>query len=265
MQCGLRFGNCINHVHRSPLILRAQASSKYIKGSFRSTSSAYMGAISNHRSIGTVAPASGDCREDDDVAKNNRAKRFRHLYKGLSETERTFIDTLVRVDHAGELGADRIYAGQYAVLKTTPVGPTVKEMWEQEKHHLATFERLMNEYRVRPSALYPVWNVAGWVLGAGSAALGKEAAMACTVAVETVIGEHYDSQLRELLSMDEAKEGDRERRAELCGIISQFRDEELHHLETGLENDAEMTPFYNAYKTVIETGCRAAIKVAERV
>eukprot|EP01134_Creolimax_fragrantissima_P005105 CFRG5105T1 len=191
--------------------------------------------------------------------------RFRQLYKGLGEKERKFIDTMVRVDHAGELGADRIYAGQYSVLQRTPVGPVIKEMWEQEKHHLAQFETLMNEYRVRPSALYPIWSTAGWALGAGSAILGKEAAMACTVAVETVIGEHYDSQLRELLSLEEAKEGDKERRAELCAIISQFRDEEMHHLETGLEHDAEKTPLYHMYKGFIEFGCRAAIKVAEKV
>ena len=112
---------------------------------------------------------------------------------------------MVRVDHAGEFGADRIYRGQHDVFsrrgdaKTTEL---VKHMWDQEKHHLATFEEYMTKYRARPTALLPVWSVAGYVLGAGTALLGKEAAMACTVAVESSITEHYNDQIRELIEDD---------------------------------------------------------------
>eukprot|EP00057_Strongylocentrotus_purpuratus_P007053 XP_011661527.1 PREDICTED: ubiquinone biosynthesis protein COQ7 homolog [Strongylocentrotus purpuratus] len=148
-------------------------------------------------------------------------------------TRREMIDRFIRVDHAGEVGADRIYAGQLAVLKNTSVGPLIQEMWDQEKHHKETFERLIPERRVRPTVLLPIWNVAGYVLGAGTALMGKEAAMACTVAVEESIGQHYNDQIRALI------EDDPEVHKELLEIIKQFRDEELEHLNTGLENDAK--------------------------
>lgn len=109
------------------------------------------------------------------------------------------IDEIIRVDHAGEFGADRIYAGQLAVLGNTKSGPTIKHMWEQEKVHREVFEKLIREYRVRPTVMTPIWNVAGFMLGAGTALLGEKAAMACTVAVETVIVEHYNDQLRQIM------------------------------------------------------------------
>ena len=101
---------------------------------------------------------------------------------------------MCRVDHAGEFGADRIYAGQHAVLKGSNVGDTIQHMWDQEKHHLATFNKLIPETRSRPTALLPLWSVAGYALGAGTALLGKEAAMACTVAVE--VRGCYDIEVR---------------------------------------------------------------------
>lgn len=109
------------------------------------------------------------------------------------------IDEIIRVDHAGELGADRIYAGQMAVLGNTKSGPTIKHMWEQEQVHRKEFEKLIQEYRVRPTVMTPIWHVAGFMLGAGTALLGEKAAMACTVAVETVIVEHYNDQLRQIM------------------------------------------------------------------
>ena len=96
-----------------------------------------------------------------------------------------------RVDHAGEFGADRIYAGQQAVLGNTPVGPTIQQMWDQEKVHLATFNSLLPKHRARPTALLPFWHLAGYALGAGTALLGKEGAMACTVAVEVNTKHHH--------------------------------------------------------------------------
>lgn len=113
-------------------------------------------------------------------------------YRALSEESKKLIDKIIRVDHAGEFGANRIYQGQMAVLGKTKSGPVIQHMWDQEKEHLKEFERLIPKYRVRPTALLPFWNVAGYALGFGTALLGKEAAMACTVAVEDAITEHYN-------------------------------------------------------------------------
>merc|ERR1711915_1093394 len=163
------------------------------------------------------------------------------------------------VNHAGEYGADRIYAGQLAVLKNTSVGPTIQHMWDQEKEHLATFNKLIPKHRARPTALLPIWNVAGYALGAGTALLGKEAAMACTVAVESVITDHYNSQLRELISLGE------EEHKELIEVIKKFRDDEMEHHDTGLEHDAELAPAYNVLSNVIKAGCKAAVFISERI
>ncbi|XP_014672887.1 PREDICTED: 5-demethoxyubiquinone hydroxylase, mitochondrial-like [Priapulus caudatus] len=178
---------------------------------------------------------------------------------GVDVRRRAMLDRIIRVDHAGELAADRIYAGQMAVLGKTATGPVIKEMWEQEKKHLAKFESLLPQYRARPSALIPFWNIAGFALGAGTALLGKQAAMACTVAVEEIIGDHYNSQIRELL------EDNPELHKELLETIREFRDDELGHLETGMQNEAEQAPFYKTLTEVIKIGCRGAVWVAERV
>ena len=172
--------------------------------------------------------------------------------------ERVKIDRMLRVDHAGEYGADRIYAGQLAVLGKTDVGPLIQHMWEQEKEHLATFDKYVPKYRVRPTALLPLWHVAGYALGAGTALLGKEAAMACTVAVEATITEHYNEQIREL-----SKDG--EKYEELIKTISKFRDEEQEHHDTGLANEAEQAPAYALLSSAITVACKGAIYVSERI
>ncbi|KAF0037789.1 hypothetical protein F2P81_010663 [Scophthalmus maximus] len=143
------------------------------------------------------------------------------------------LDRILRVDHAGEYGANRIYAGQMAVLGRSRVGPLIQEMWDQEKKHLEKFNEILAENRVRPTALLPLWNIAGFALGASSALLGKEGAMACTVAVEESISEHYNSQIRALM------EKDPERYIELLNVIKEFRDDEMEHHDTGLAHDAE--------------------------
>ncbi|CAH0405126.1 unnamed protein product [Chilo suppressalis] len=168
------------------------------------------------------------------------------------------LDKIIRVDHAGELGADRIYAGQMAVLGGTSEGPLIQHMWEQEKRHRETFERLINEYRVRPTVLTPLWNVAGFALGAGTALLGKEAAMACTVAVETVIVDHYNDQLRTLMDDPNVDK-------DILDTITRFRDEEQEHHDTGIEHGAEQAPFYRALTEVIKTGCKVAIEISKRI
>ncbi|CAN8067446.1 unnamed protein product [Agarophyton chilense] len=171
--------------------------------------------------------------------------------------KKRIIDRMLRVDHAGEIGARQIYAGQLAVFRNTPVGNVIKEMADQEQKHLDAFDKLIKNRRVRPTAMLPIWNVAGYALGLGTALLGKEAAMACTVAVEEVIAEHYNDQVRTLLKWDD--EG------ELRELFREFRDDELEHKDTGIEYEAEKAPFYRAMSNVIQAGCRAAITITERV
>lgn len=171
------------------------------------------------------------------------------------QTARQRLDEIIRVDHAGEYGARRIYQGQLAILKHHAASETIVHMAEQEQAHLATFEQLMLENGARPSALLPLWHVAGWVLGAGTALMGEKAAMACTVAVESVIAEHYQQQIDAL--------GDSQ--PELAQTIATFRAEEMEHHDTGLEHGAEQAPAYALLSGAIRAGCRLAIAVAKRV
>jgi len=186
------------------------------------------------------------------------------LLSAEKDTEE-LIAKILRVDHAGEFGADRIYAGQMFVLGKTEVGDLIQEMWDQEKEHKAKFEELLPKYRVRPTALIPLWNVAGYALGFGTALLGKEAAMACTVAVEDAIGTHYSDQLRSLLEDAGRYPDDPEKHKELLDIIKKFRDDEMDHHDTGLAHDAEKFPAYDLLFNVIKVGCKVAIAASERV
>jgi ubiquinone biosynthesis monooxygenase Coq7 len=162
---------------------------------------------------------------------------------------------ILRVDHAGEYGAVRIYEGQLAILGRTAAGDVIRDMAETERRHLATFERLLPERRVRPSVLQPLWHIAGFALGAGSALLGPKAAMACTVAVEEVIDEHYRKQVN-ALGEDEA---------ELRAICEQYRQDEVEHLETGLAQGAREAPAFRPLTTFVKAGSRAAIWLSERI
>ncbi|KAK9478643.1 ubiquinone biosynthesis protein COQ7-domain-containing protein [Lipomyces japonicus] len=190
----------------------------------------------------------------------------------LSPATRSFLSRLIRVDQAGELGADLIYNGQYDCFKRTnpELKPLIRHMWDQEVHHHNTFDDLQTRHRVRPSLFTPAWKVAAYALGFGTAALGKEAAMACTVAVETVIGQHYNDQLRVLIDVleNEARASDGSQSEELqhlANTIRQFRDDELEHLNTAIENDAEAARPYLLLTETIKAGCRTAVWVAERV
>jgi len=175
------------------------------------------------------------------------------------------IAKILRVDHAGEFGADRIYAGQMFVLGKTDVGDLIQEMWDQEKEHKAKFEEILPKYRVRPTALLPIWNIAGYALGFGTALMGKEAAMACTVAVEDAIGSHYSDQLRQLLEDASRYPDDPEKHRELLDVIKKFRDDEMDHHDTGLAHDAQKFPGYNILFNVIQAGCKVAIVASEKV
>lgn len=196
----------------------------------------------------------------------SKAKRpTRRATKGGTETaadrlpgdpdRETLLARIIRVDHAGEHGAARIYDGQLAVLGDSPVGEVIRRMAEKERSHLDTFDRLIVERRVRPTALSPVWHVTAFALGAATALMSERAAMACTVAVEEVIDEHYASQVERL--------GDDE--AELRETIEDFRADEIEHREIGLDHGAEDTPGYRALTAAIKTGSRLAIWLSSRV
>ncbi|KAJ3306383.1 ubiquinone biosynthesis monooxygenase Coq7 [Kappamyces sp. JEL0829] len=182
----------------------------------------------------------------------------------ISYKQAQVLARMLRVDHAGEIGANFIYKGQLQVL---PNDRTIEHMWDQEKKHLRVFEDILPTNRVRPSALRPFWEVAGLALGAGTAMLGREAAMACTEAVETVIGQHYNDQLRELLEMAEADPelGSSQDFQNLVRVLQEFRDEELEHKATAIGENARSAPLHSLLSSVIQAGCRVAIKIAERV
>lgn len=166
--------------------------------------------------------------------------------------------SMIRVDQAGEFGATRIYAGQLAVMGDRhPLSAEIRHMAEQEAVHRTKFDALMARRGVRPTILQPFWSAAGYALGAGTALLGPEAAMACTAAVEEEIDRHYSAQLDEL----EASGAD----PELAGMIAEFREEEREHRDSALAHGAERAPGYPLLSGAIRLGCRVAIRLAERV
>ena len=168
------------------------------------------------------------------------------------------LDRMIRVDQAGEFGATRIYEGQLAVMGDRhPMSAEIKAMAEQEEGHRARFDALMAERGVRPTALQPFWSVAGYALGAGTALLGPEAAMACTAAVEEEIDRHYSAQLDELAENDTDPE--------LSAMIEEFREDEREHRDAALAAGAEKAPAYPLLSGAIRLSCRVAIKLAERV
>jgi ubiquinone biosynthesis monooxygenase Coq7 len=165
------------------------------------------------------------------------------------------IARMIRVDHAGEFGARRIYEGQLAVLGDSRAGGLIRKMARQEDAHLAAFERLIVEKGVRPTAFHLLWHVAGFALGAATAALGEKAAMACTVAVEEVIDRHYGKQL-EHLGADEP---------ELRKLIAAFRADENEHEHIGRAYGAEDLPYYAFLRVLIRAGSKTAIWLSERI
>ena len=168
------------------------------------------------------------------------------------------IHRMIRVDQAGEFGATRIYEGQLAVMGDRgPHSGEIEAMARQEEGHRARFDAMMTERGVRPTALQPFWNIAGYALGAGTALLGPEAAMACTAAIETEIDKHYSDQLDAL----EQSGTD----PELAAMIHEFREDEREHRDAALEMGAEKAPAYPVLTGLIRLGCRAAIRLSERI
>lgn len=162
---------------------------------------------------------------------------------------------MIRVNHAGEYGAKRIYQGQLAVLGKKACGDTIRHMAGQEEKHLEVFSRMIAERRVRPTTLLPLWHMLGYALGAGTAFLGEKAAMACTVAVEEVIDEHYAGQ--------ESSLDDKEK--ELKRTIAQFRKEEQEHRDIGLAHDAKLAPAYPLLTAFIKSASRTAIWLSKKI
>lgn len=191
------------------------------------------------------------------------------------------IDEMIRVDHAGETAAVKIYEGQLWALRGTPAAETIAVRWhvdnfaaptspapkfcvilqkmkDGELEHLKTVEDLMKRRRARPTLMLPLANIASFVIGAGSAMLGKQAAMACTEAVETVVGRHYNEQIRELLERGYDEK-------QLAEAFKKMRDDEMEHLDTAVAHDAQRAPLYNVLSTAVKAWCTAAIWIAKRV
>ncbi|SPO32147.1 related to Ubiquinone biosynthesis protein COQ6 and COQ7 [Ustilago trichophora] len=193
----------------------------------------------------------------------------------LTPSQRRALQDMLRVDHSGEIAANTIYQGQadmFGALGDVKNRDLSIEMWATEKKHLQVMRALLRQHNVRPSLLLPVWSVAGRVLGGVTALLGPRSAMACTEAVESVIGEHYDDQLKELKSILEKESEEGGVREEvhpslplLSDIIKEFRDDELEHLDTAVENESQQAAGHALLSAVIAAGCRGAIWVASRV
>ena len=165
-------------------------------------------------------------------------------------------NSMLRVDQAGEYGATRIYAGQLAVLRrNSPEAKLIARMAAQEDKHLDRFNWLMAERRVRPTALQPLWNVAGFALGAATALMSEKAALACTDAIETEIDRHYGEQLNQLGEDD----------PELAADIAEFRVDELEHRDTAREAGAAQALGYPLLTAAIRAGCRVAIALSKRI
>jgi ubiquinone biosynthesis monooxygenase Coq7 len=165
-------------------------------------------------------------------------------------------EAMLRVDQAGEYGATRIYAGQLAVMgNRAPRAAEIAAMAAQETAHRVRFDALLARRGVRPTALQPLWSIAGFALGAATALAGPETAMACTAAVEEEIERHYTKQLESLDDRD----------PELASLIEEFRADERAHREAALEAGAERAPLYPLVSAAIRFGCRIAIGLSERI
>ncbi len=169
------------------------------------------------------------------------------------------IEKMLRVNQAGEYGAKRIYEGQLSILGKTVDGPLIQEMADQEEKHLDLFNNLAQKHAVRSTKLLPIWHILGYGIGAASALLGRRAAMACTVAVEEVIDQHYQEQLEKLRSVNPSYE------SSLQEIITTCHEDELHHRDIGLKNEAQRLTGYTLFTAFIRAGTRVAIGLSKRI
>ncbi|MGB0906753.1 MAG: demethoxyubiquinone hydroxylase family protein [Maricaulaceae bacterium] len=182
-----------------------------------------------------------------------------HKVKPAKRPTPPHIASMLRIDHAGEYGAVAIYKGQQAVFarqgQTAHIAAQIAEMETEEQKHLEAFDTMLVERNVRPTALSPIWNVAGYGLGVVTALMGEKAAHACTEAVESVIEQHYGEQVEEVKDED----------PELAATFAEFREDELHHKHIAVEGGAKEAAGYGLLSRVITAGCKAAIKVTSRI
>ncbi|KAM5465043.1 ubiquinone biosynthesis monooxygenase Coq7 [Microsporum audouinii] len=211
----------------------------------------------------------GSTSTAEDSARDGEKKEKKMMR--LSESQKTYLSGALRVNHAGELAATLIYAAQSPpVTRSHPhLRPLMKHMYDQEAGHFSVFQEMLASHRVRPTAMYPVWQAAASFLGWSTGVMGREAAMACTEAVETEIGTHYNDQIRVIVGWMEDAEArgeavpDELRR--LVQTLKRIRDEELEHLDHAVENDAKEARPYEPLIGVVRLGCRAAIQISQRV
>ena len=177
----------------------------------------------------------------------------------MEKTDKKTLEEIIRVDHAGERGAIKIYEGQLLALKTIKQDESLKdkieEMKEQEKEHLKYFEKEIQKRKIKPTYLLPLWDIMGVTLGFGSALLGKKAAMICTASVEEVIEDHYQNQLKKL-GNDEM---------DLKSKIEKFKEEEANHKNIAYGSGASNKGLYSIMDKVIKTGSRIAITISEKI
>ena len=220
-----------------------------------------------HASITTSSASPKSEPEPEALRTPSNAKRRRPL----SKEQKAFLDSALRVNQAGELAATLIYTHQTPpIIRAYPrLRSLMHHMYSQEAGHFSTFNQMLARHRVRPTAMYPVWQAAASVLGWSTGLMGKEAAMACTEAVETEIGGHYNGQVRELLrwmeEMEKKGEEVGEEMTELIATLKRIRDEELEHLDEAVGEGAKQAKPYEFLNRVIRSGCKGAIWISERV
>ncbi|PWN50226.1 FAD/NAD(P)-binding domain-containing protein [Violaceomyces palustris] len=267
------------------IMMKHAGSSAAVRGSGRPASWAY----TNPDRASSVASSSSSGRDLDSATNGTPS------VDSLTPAQRKALTEMLRVDHSGEVAANTIYQAQadvFGALGNVKMRDMMREMWSTEKKHLDVMEKLLKQHNVRPSALLPVWSLAGRVLGGVTALMGARSAMACTEAVESVIGEHYDDQLAHLSTIVEPtgtstststsigvrsvteldgkweEQGDRVDHPSLpllSSIIEEFRDDELEHLDTAVENESQQAPAHALLSAVIAAGCKGAIWMAAKV
>ena len=177
----------------------------------------------------------------------------------MEKTDKKILEEIIRVDHAGERGAIKIYEGQLLALNTLKqdekLKGIIKEMKEQEKEHLEYFEKEIQKRKMKPTYFLPLWDLMGVSLGFGTALLGKKAAMLCTASVEEVIEDHYENQLKKI--------GEDEK--ELKKKIEKFKGDEVNHKNTAYGAGASKTGFYSIMDKIIRTGSKIAITISEKI
>jgi len=177
----------------------------------------------------------------------------------MKKTNKNKIEGFIRVDHAGERGAIKIYEGQLLALNTfvkdENLKKTIEKMKNHEKEHLDFFNKEIKKRNIKPTKLLPLWDLLGISLGFGSAIIGKKATMLCTASVEEVIDEHYQNQINELDSDEKV----------LKEKIKKFRDDELHHRDIAYEQGASKKGLYSILDKIIKTGSKVAINISEKI